>query len=112
MPALLDTRRAIQPQVLGRVRANLQQLDEQLSHGSPVSRLEVEGGWYAILKLPITRTDEEWAIELVREDGVLTHPGHFFYFHSEGFLVLSLLPAPEIFMQGVGAILNRVAKDP
>ncbi len=110
LPALLETRRAIRPQVLGRVRANLHELDRQLLHGSPVSCLEVEGGWYAILKLPITRSDEDWAIEFLREDGVLAHPGHFYDFHSEGYLVLSLLPAPHVFQQGVGAILNRVAK--
>ena len=109
LPRLLETCRAIQPQILARLRANLQFLDEKLAQGSPVSRLEVEGGWYAVLKLPATRTDEEWALELVREDGVLVHPGHFFDFHSEGFVVLSLLPPPDIFQQGVAAILARVA---
>lgn len=110
LPRLLETRRAIQPQILARVAGNLRHLDQQLARGSPASRLEVEGGWYAILKLPVTRSDEDWAVELVREDGVLTHPGHFFDFHSEGYLVLSLLPPPEIFKQAVGAILERVAK--
>lgn len=110
LPALLETRRAIQPQVLGRVRANLLELDRQLSNRSPVSCLEVEGGWYAILKLPVTRSEEDWAIEFLREDGVLAHPGHFYDFHAEGYLVLSLLPPPEIFKQAVGAILERVAK--
>jgi alanine-synthesizing transaminase len=111
LPALLETRREIQPLILERVRANVGQLDEVLSHGSAVSRLEVEGGWYAVLKLPVTRTDEDWAIEILREDGVLTHPGHFYDFPAEGFLVVSLLPVPEVFTQGVRAIVDRVARN-
>lgn len=111
LPALLETRRAIQPQILARVAGNLRHLDQQLARGSAASRLEVEGGWYAILKIPATRTDEDWAVELVRGDGVLAHPGHFFDFNSEGILVLSLLPAPEVFQQGVAAILNRVTEN-
>ncbi len=110
LPKLLETRRSLQPQILKRVGTNLQWLDEQLSRNSQVSRLQAEGGWNAILKLPTIRSDENWATELLREDGVLVHPGHFYDFPSEGYLVISLLPPTEIFEQGMTKILTRVAQ--
>jgi hypothetical protein len=109
LPALLETRRTLQPQILERVRSNLQLLDTRLAPGLPVSRLEVEGGWYAILRLPSIRTDEEWALALARNDGVLVHPGHFFDFGSEGHLVISLLTSPQVFEEGIERIIARVA---
>ena len=109
LPKLLDTRRTTQPQIVGRVRSNLQSLDNQLEANRLVSRLELEGGWYAILRLPATRTDEDWALEIARQDGVLVHPGHFFDFSSEGHLVISLLTERAIFEEGLRKILARVA---
>jgi hypothetical protein len=109
LPALLETRRTLQPQVLERVTSNLKSLDARLASGEPVSRLVVEGGWYATLRLPSIRTDEEWAMELASKDGVLVHPGHFFDFSSEGNLVISLLTKPEVFEEGIARILKRVA---
>jgi aspartate/methionine/tyrosine aminotransferase len=92
------------------VTSNLKLLDARLASGQPVSRLVVEGGWYAILRLPSIRTDEEWAMELASKDGVLVHPGHFFDFSSEGNLVISLLTKPEVFEEGIARILKRVAR--
>jgi hypothetical protein len=109
LPALLETRLALQPQIRERVASNLRLLDTRLAPDLPVSRLEVEGGWYAILRLPSIRTDEEWAVELARKDGVLVHPGHFFDFGSEGHLVISLLTRREVFEEGLARILARVA---
>jgi hypothetical protein len=109
LPGLLATRRTLQPQILERVASNLHLLDARLASGQPVSRLVVEGGWYAILRLPSIRTDEEWALELARKDGVLVHPGHFFDFGSEGHLVISLLTEQKVFQEGIVRILTRVA---
>ena len=109
LPKLLETRRKIQPQILGRVRSNLQLLDQQLENQPFVTRLEFEGGWYAILRLPSIQTDEDWAVELARQDGVLAHPGHFFDFSSEGHLVISLLTEGTAFEEGLRRILARVA---
>jgi alanine-synthesizing transaminase len=112
LPALLETGRALQPQILERVRSNLQWLDTQLISGLPISRLQVEGGWYVVLKVPCTRTDEVWAIELVKEEGVITYPGHFFDFPRDGYLVVSLLPSAEIFQPAMVRILARLAQSP
>jgi alanine-synthesizing transaminase len=110
LPKLLESRKALQPQVLERVKSNLHWLDEQITADALVRRLQVEGGWYAILRLPSTRTDEEWAIAFLREDGVIVHPGHFYDFQSDGYLVISLLPEPEVFRQGIRKILARASR--
>jgi alanine-synthesizing transaminase len=109
LPRLMAMRRLMQPQLLARVLANLAWLDAELARGLPVSRLEVEGGWYVTLRLPSTRTDEDWALDLLRRDGVYTMPGHFFDFPAESHLVVSLLPKPEIFEEGITKLLARVA---
>ena len=111
LPELLESRHQVQPQILDRVRRNLHWLDEQLSRGAAVTRLETEGGWYVILRLPAVRTDEEWAMELLREDGVLVYPGHFYDLPYECHLVVSLLPYTKIFQQGILKILARAGDE-
>jgi alanine-synthesizing transaminase len=110
LPTMLETRRSLQPQILDRVRTNLRWLDEQLAADLPVSRLKAGGGWYAILRLPAVRSDEDWAVELLAEDGVLVHPGHFYDFTTEGYLVISLLPPAEILQAGIRKLLARVSR--
>jgi len=107
-PAWLAHRHAIQSQILERVQANLRRLDELLTPGLPVSRLKVEGGWYAILRVPSTRSDEDWAAELLTQEGVSVHPGHFYDFPSEGFLIVSLLPGREVFQTALGKVIFRI----
>jgi len=106
VPVMLVQRRNIQGQLLERIRTNLAELDRQLAGQKPCQRLRVEGGWYAVLRVPVTRSDEDLAIELVREKAVLVHPGHFYDFASDGYLVLSLIaPSPE-FADGVERVLQ------
>jgi aspartate/methionine/tyrosine aminotransferase len=110
LPKLLETRGAIRPQILRRVRANLQILDGARGDSSPVTRLKSEGGWYAVLRVPSTRSDEDWAVELLTEEHVLVHPGHFYDFESDGYLVVSLLPPHDIFRRGIGMLLDKVSR--
>jgi hypothetical protein len=109
LPAWLEMRREVQPQILERLRSNLRWLDGELPPGSVVRRLKLEGGWYVILHLPAIQSDEDWAVELLAQDGVMVHPGHFYDFASEGHLVISLLPSPELFQEGISRLLARVA---
>jgi alanine-synthesizing transaminase len=83
-PLLLEQRRSIQPLLLDRVRANLSELDRRLARQKTCGRLEVEGGWYAVLRVPVTQSDEDLAIEILRHLSVLVHPGHFYDFPSDG----------------------------
>jgi alanine-synthesizing transaminase len=105
--ALLDTRGDVQRQIGGRVEGNLQFLRGEIGAGSPWRVLEVEGGWYATIRAPRIRSEEEWVLTLLAEDGVLVQPGFFFDFESEAFLVVSLLTPPEIFCTGVRRMLAR-----
>jgi aspartate/methionine/tyrosine aminotransferase len=110
VPALLEQRTSIQAQLLERVRRNLHELDRQLAGQKACQRLSVEGGWYAVLRVPVTRSDEELAIELVREKGVVIHPGHFYDFPSDGYLVLSLITPVDEFADGIRAVLDQCSR--
>jgi len=103
---LLGERQAIQPQLLKRVRTNLTELDRQLTQQKACARLAVEGGWYVVLRVPAIRSDEELAINLLQQYGVLVHPGHFYDFPQDGYLVLSLISRVEDFREGISRLLN------
>jgi hypothetical protein len=85
-------------------------LDRQVAGQKACQRLEVEGGWYAALRVPVTRSDEDLAIELVREKRVLVHPGHFYDFPSDGYLVVSLIAPEGEFIEGIGKVLVGTSK--
>ena len=106
LPALLAQCGAMQKQVMARVESNLAELDRHIARQKSVSRLEVEGGWYAVLRVPAVRSDEELAIRLLEERGVLVHPGHFYDFAGEGYLVISLLAPRAELAEGVRALLE------
>jgi aspartate/methionine/tyrosine aminotransferase len=108
-PALLDQRRNIQPLLLDRVRTNLQELDRHLARHSTCTRLAVDGGWYAILRVPATQSDEDLAIELLRKVSVLVHPGHFYDFPTDGYLVVSLITPQEVFREGAKRVFEELS---
>jgi alanine-synthesizing transaminase len=105
IPALLDERHPFQKQLLARVRKNLTVLDRQLATQKSCTRLVVEAGWYAVLRVPATRSDEDLAIELLADKNMYVHPGHFYDFPSEGFLIVSLVTPEEEFAAGVKLLL-------
>ena len=105
-PALLKQRSSIQEQLHHRIGSNLAELERQLAGQSSCERLRLEGGWYAILRVPATRPDEDLAIELLRQKSVLAHPGHFYDFPNDGYLVLSLISTTTEFRDGVCRILE------
>jgi alanine-synthesizing transaminase len=107
-PALLDQRKSIQQQLLDRVLGNLAELDRQLALQKTYQRLHVEGGWYAVVRIPVTQTDDELAVDLLRRDSVLVHPGHFYDFPTDGYLILSLITAPDDFAEGAKRLLAAV----
>lgn len=107
VPTMLSERHGIQQQLLERVCANLRELDSQLTQHSTVRRLKVEGGWYAILRVPATESDEQLAIDLLEQTGVLVQPGHFYDFPVSGYLVVSLIAPQMAFQEGVGRVLSR-----
>ena len=105
-PTFLEQRHGFQKQVMARVRKNLAELDRQLTQPGPCARLELEGGWYAVLRVPAVPADEELAMELLTTKDVYVHPGHFFDFAREGFLVVSLIAREEDFAEGMRRVLS------
>ena len=95
-------------QVLERLRRNYAALSAAARRYPAVEVLPVDAGWSAVLRVPATMAEEALAIDLLEQDGVLVHPGFFFDFAHEAFLVVSLLPTPDLFDEGVRRVLERV----
>jgi aspartate/methionine/tyrosine aminotransferase len=107
VPVWLSLREQRQKEIVGRIKSNLEWLITTTAN-SACHVLPVEGGWSAVIEVPRLMTEEEQVLELLECDGVLVHPGYFFDFPREGFLVISLLPPPEIFREGVGRLIARL----
>lgn len=108
LPELLAVGAGIRAAIMARVTANRARLHELTGPASPLTILGADGGWTAIVRVPATRTDEEWALALLAEDGVLVHPGYFFDLRGATYLVLSMLATPDVFAAGVTRLLARV----
>lgn len=105
-PALLEASSLVRERILARIRENYRALcSASRSHGA-ISVLPIDGGWSAVIRVPATRSEETLALDLL-EHGVVVHPGFFFDFPREAYLVVSLLPEPAMFAAGVRTILER-----
>ena len=102
LPRLLAASATVREQIIERTRSNLALLRRL------TVPLHLEGGWYAILQVPRTRSEEDWAIALLDRRDVLVQPGFYFDFESEAFLVLSLLTPPDVFAEGLRRLLEEV----
>ena len=108
LPALLRDGAPVRAAILERCRDNLAELQRAAAAVPEVSVRSPGGGWSAALRVPAVVGEEELTLELLEEDGVAVHPGYFFDFPSAGTLVLSLLPEPAAFREGVDRLLARV----
>jgi alanine-synthesizing transaminase len=106
VPTLLQQRHGIQKQLMTRVRRNLAELDRQLTGKKSCTRLDIEGGWYAVLRVPVTRPDDELAVELLNAKGIYVHPGHFYDFPTDGHVIVSLIMAEQGFAEGTRLLLS------
>jgi alanine-synthesizing transaminase len=107
LPKLLGIRKEIQHQLQNRIAANLAHLDSALSANELISRLDHQGGWYATLRVPATGSDEDLVVALLEKHDVLVHPGRFFDFPQDGFLVLSLITPDSDLREGVRRLLGH-----
>jgi len=108
LPRLLARRSELQAPIVARTRANLDLLRRNLVPAAGAGLLNTEGGWTAVLRVPATEPEEERVLRLLQEDGVLVHPGFFFDFPTEAYLVLSLLPPQDAFARGVLALRRHL----
>jgi aspartate/methionine/tyrosine aminotransferase len=116
-PAFLAQRDVFRSELMKRVRRNLAELDRQLAEQHPAgrgvyARLGFEGGWYAVLRLPVTLSDENCALELLRSKGVYVHPGHFYDFSGGNHVVVSLIAPEDDFAAGISGILGWASSLP
>ena len=110
--ALLAGSRPVADAIIDRVRNNYAAL-RRLADRFPACRvLRTEAGWYAVVQVPATRSEEALVVELLRRDGVFVHPGYFFDFPHEAFLVLSLLPPVDAFAGAATRVLARASRSP
>ncbi len=103
-PALLADAGGIRGQILRRVKDNWLWLNAHVPVGVKV--LSAQGGWYAVLATENLKDEETFVTGLLKDEGVLAHPGYFFDFEASGYVVVSLLPAAEIFCQAAGRLLR------
>ncbi len=108
VPELLAAAPAFQGHLSQHLRENVAEAQRALAPPSAATPLPVEGGWSLVLRLPAVKTGEEWAIELLERDGVLTQPGYFYDFPKEAYLVVSLLTPPADFAEGLGRLRRAV----
>ena len=103
---LLERGAAIRTQIHDRVRGNLSQLRRTADEFPACEVLRVEGGWSAVIRVPATRTEEQLILELLDREGILVHPGYFFDFSREAYVVVSLLVSPDVFHDGVRRLMR------
>ena len=106
---LLADGASVAAQIRARIANNHRTLARLVAAYPAAGLLRTEGGWYAVIQVPATETEETLALELLEQDHVLVHPGYFFDFPREAFLVTSLLPDPERFEPALTRLLARAA---
>ena len=107
LPTWLSDRLGLQGQIKERLANNLAMLDTILQRQTLVSRLEVEAGWYAVLRVPGLQPEEQMTLDLLLKRGVMVYPGSFFGFSGQGWLIVSLLTAEGEFEKGFESLCKH-----
>jgi aspartate/methionine/tyrosine aminotransferase len=107
LPELLQRGAVVREQIRARVGANHQHLLARAAATPSCRVLRAEGGWYAVVQIPTLVSEEELVLDLLSGRGVLVHPGYFFDFPRESYLVVSLLPPADLFADGVARIFGH-----
>jgi aspartate/methionine/tyrosine aminotransferase len=106
--SLLDRGELVRAQIVSRLRANHATLRAVVGGANGAAVLPADGGWTAVIRVPATRSETSLVLDLLERDGVVVHPGYFFDFPHEAFLVLSLLPEPDVFGRAVRLLQDRL----
>jgi alanine-synthesizing transaminase len=110
LPSLLRASSSTRSRIQQRTQRNLQALQRIVTTEGTGTVLRVEGGWYAVMRVPAVMSDEAWVLDLLEHAHVYVQPGYFYDFESEGYLVLSLLTPETVFAQGAARIVQRVTE--
>jgi aspartate/methionine/tyrosine aminotransferase len=109
-PRILTAASSIRAAIRDRLRRNLCAARDIAKRFPACHILRTEGGWSVVVRVPAVRSEEQLVLELLERERVLAHPGYFFDFAREAYLVLSLLPEPDAFLEAVEQVL-RLASD-
>jgi hypothetical protein len=104
---LLARGASVRAQIRSRIAANYRHLTDRVVATPECRVLKCEGGWYAVVQVPTMETEEELVLRLLRDDHVLIHPGYFFDFPCESYLIVSLLPPEARFAAGIGRVMRH-----
>lgn len=107
--ALIESGAAIRAQIMARITRNLESLRMQAASFPAINVLPVEGGWSAVMQVPAVGSEEALILHLLDQDDVLVHPGYFFDFPREAFIVVSLIVEPKLFDRAIARVLARAA---
>ena len=108
--AVLALAPVIRAAILERLHQNLAALEDGFRGLPAVEIYRPEGGWSAVLRVPQLAADEALVLGALRQAGVLVHPGYFFDFATDGYLVLSLLLEPANFAEGMHGLAAYLGK--
>lgn len=108
LPQMLALSRPVRAAIHARLQRNLLQLRAAVASAQAVTLLDVEGGFYATLRVPNVQNEEAWVLELLAKDSVLVQPGYFFDFPHEAYLIVSLLTPEATFDAGITRLLARI----
>jgi alanine-synthesizing transaminase len=106
-PRLIEAGAAIRRQILERLETNVAALKTSAASHPALEVLNTEAGWSSVIRVPSTRPEEDLVVDLLLLDDVLVHPGFFFDFPHESFIVVSLLPEPRLFAEGIRRLMER-----
>jgi alanine-synthesizing transaminase len=109
-PHLLCAGSSVRAAIHDRVRHNLDALRASAKQFPSCDVLRVEGGWSAVVRVPATRREDDLVVELLEQERILVHPGYFFDFSHEAYLVISLLPRSDLFSAAVDRVLRFVTR--
>jgi len=107
-PDLLRAGASVRTQIQGRVRGNYARLVALASANPACTVMPVEAGWYAVVQVPALASEDTTVVDLLERTGVLVHPGYFFDFEREAFLVVSLIPEPQVFAAAAQALFGQI----
>jgi alanine-synthesizing transaminase len=99
---------AVRTQIQVRIGANLDRLKKTVSSYPACTLLRTEAGWSAVVQVPAMQSEETLIVDVLNRTGVLVHPGYFFDFAHEAFVILSLLPEPAIFGHAVDTLFAEI----
>jgi alanine-synthesizing transaminase len=108
LPALLERRERFLGVLRSRLTENRARLATASLREAPWSVLQSGGGWWAVLEIGAAENEEALCLALLERDGVVVEPGVLYDFERSGYLVVSLLPGPDVFREGIQRLEARL----